>query len=286
MFAFKSTILTLAAVSVSAAAFVAPSQEKTRVGGAAIFNALILDGRTEVRLQSLKMPPATTVVGNAPQEIQFNTLEVFDPSLVAWVNELFSGQIRKRPGRTKYSNITLKRGSLRPITEALITEVGFPALNRSTDAPAAMSVKFRAVLGKPILLEVAGRTPRTDSQKTWLPSNFRLKMGGLPNARVQSMSGFVIKSELSGAVVSTIMLPLSDAKQWEAKLAPTPGSTAGVVPVDATAEYLGPDGKVRAVLSFRMLRMPRLNPLSPSAAASDPLVPVPMTIGNLRLSVG
>jgi len=156
----KTTIFVLAALSVSAAAFVAPTQEKTRVGGAAMLNALVLDGRTEIQLRSLQMPPATAGGGTTPQDVQFETLEVFDRSLVGWMNEVFTGQARKRPGRAVYSNITLKRGSIRTFHDALITQVTVPALDRSVSTPAALKVNFKAVLGKPTMVASASTAPR------------------------------------------------------------------------------------------------------------------------------
>lgn len=276
----RLSTLGLVAVSLAALSFCASAQDKTRVGGAALLNALIMSGSEPIALRKLVMPAP----GTASKEIRFETAAVFDPALVGWVQEFFDQQTRRRPGRVKFANIVLKRGYFQSFSEGALTEVVLPGPNRGKTALAVLSARFNATLGGRSAVGAMTADPPTAAAKTWLPANFRFRMGDLPCSSIQSMSDLVLKAPFSGGTVATFLLPFADAKQWEAKLAPAPGATAPLAPIDAVLEYLGPDGKTRASLAFRMQRMSRLP--TNATAANVPMVQAQVTIGMLKWKVG
>jgi phage tail-like protein len=82
-------------------------------------------------------------------------------------------------------------------TQALISEVGFPALDASSKDAAYMTLKLApqsTVNGKPrgTLSSIGGT-----KQKAWLVSNFRLQLGSLDTQGVSKIDSFTIKQSMA-----------------------------------------------------------------------------------------
>ncbi len=83
---------------------------------------------------------------------------------------------------------------------ALISEVGFPALDAASKDPAKLTVKIavesstKTKTNEPIV----GAAAVPQMQKKWLPANFRLKIDGLDDAmsRVNKVDAIVIKQKV------------------------------------------------------------------------------------------
>lgn len=74
-------------------------------------------------------------------------------------------------------------------TDALISEVGFPALDAASKDTAEMTVKFRpesTVRGKP------ESSPTDVKQKLWHAANFRLEIDGVDCTRVTTIDGLTV----------------------------------------------------------------------------------------------
>ena len=83
---------------------------------------------------------------------------------------------------------------------ALVTEVGFPALDAASKDAAKMTVKFTPEYTR-VKAKTGGAVQAPlgkGEQKKWLPSNFRLKIDGLDNAtpRVNKIEALTIKQKV------------------------------------------------------------------------------------------
>ena len=81
----------------------------------------------------------------------------------------------------------------RQFNDALITEIGFPALDASSKDAAYLDITFapettedRPASGKVVTLDAS-------KQKAWLQSNFRLELKGVATSRVSKIDAFTIK---------------------------------------------------------------------------------------------
>ncbi len=137
------------------------------------------------------------------------------------------GLRKKRPGRTKYGNITLrahagmgeplwswisamlsgkplfKSGAVHNLDssltatnmiefeDALITEVTFPTLDGGSKETAYLDIVITPSVTS--LKPGKAKPPIEKKQKQWLTSNFRLNIGSLPASRVSKIDSFTIK---------------------------------------------------------------------------------------------
>lgn len=118
-----------------------------------------------------------------------------------WLADFMTGRSPRKSGSiiaTDFSNRELQRLSF---TNALITEVSFPALDAASKDAAYLTVKLtpemtRQSLGKGATVRVPGDAK---AQKKWLPSNFRLKIDGLDAAaaRVNKIEAITVKQRVS-----------------------------------------------------------------------------------------
>ena len=170
------------------------------------------------------------------------------------------GVVRAAP----YSNIVLKRGVIQSFTpdmkpiattelsNAMISEITFPALDAARKEPAYMTIKIHAenVIhkkgdGKMVEGQIAPAT------KKWQSSNFKVDIGDLPCSRVSKVSSLtwkqgVAKDEVGRSRERTghvnnlkITLPMQDWNAWEnwmtRSLLSSEGETTGSI------TFLGPD---------------------------------------------
>jgi hypothetical protein len=84
----------------------------------------------------------------------------------------------------------------RQFNNALITAVGFPALDGSSKDAAYMTIKIapESIEDRP----ASGKTVTLDAskQKVWLQSNFRLELKNVPTSRVSKIDAFTIKQTM------------------------------------------------------------------------------------------
>lgn len=116
------------------------------------------------------------------------------PSVYDWISASLEGTYQRKNGAIVAADFNYVEKSRREFHDALITEVGFPALDAAAKDPAYLVLKFapdrterKPGSGKQL-------TPVSASkQKQWLPSNFRVRLDGLPTARVSKVDAFTIK---------------------------------------------------------------------------------------------
>ena len=146
-----------------------------------------------------------------------------------WIKASFDGKPEQRNGSVKLLNIKGQGTSL-DFTNALLTEIGFPALDAAAKDAAKMTIKFSPEVTR---MKAASGAPQgtVKGQKQWLPSNFRLEIQGLDCTKVSKIDAFTVKQtivtdQVGDARTPTrhpakveipdlrVELPLSSADTW------------------------------------------------------------------------
>lgn len=90
--------------------------------------------------------------------------------------------------------------ALGPTTEfanALISEIGFPALDAASKEPGTMSLSLRPErMARALASPAAAPVRPLGIQKKWLPANFRLKIDGLDCTKVNKIEAVTIKQKV------------------------------------------------------------------------------------------
>ncbi len=111
-----------------------------------------------------------------------------------WIALSLQGSYRRKSGEVVALDLNNAVRSSREFKEALITEIGFPAMDASSKDPAYMTVKFSPEQTERKKGSGATLTPEsTKQQKTWLPSNFRFELKGLPTSKINKIDALTIK---------------------------------------------------------------------------------------------
>ena len=120
-----------------------------------------------------------------------------------WIKDSFDHKYSRKNGAIVAANYNYQEISRLTFFNALIAEVGFPALDASSKDAAKLTVKLTPETTR--TTTSAGGGPSisgkygTDSkvQKKWLPSNFRLRIDGLEEAcsRVNKIEALVVKQK-------------------------------------------------------------------------------------------
>ena len=127
-----------------------------------------------------------------------------DKTIQAWIEELLGGKGSRRSGTIETADA---RGNVKSVLEfddALITEVGFPALDGSSKDAGSLSLTFRPESTRMSKGSGSLTSLTSAKQKKWLVSNFRLTLGDLPTARVAKIDAFAIKQQVAAEDVGEI----------------------------------------------------------------------------------
>jgi len=115
-----------------------------------------------------------------------------------WISATLTGNRdqERKSGAIIAADFNFNAQARREFTDALITEVGFPALDASSKDAAFMTVKFapEETVDKPASGKLSPESKKL--QKQWLPSNFRFEVGDknlLPTGRVNKIEAITIK---------------------------------------------------------------------------------------------
>ena len=120
-----------------------------------------------------------------------------------WIKASFDHKYTRKNGAIIAADYDYKEHSRLTFMNALITEIGFPALDAASKDAAKMSIKFApettrttTTTGGPSVSGKFGIDPKV--QKKWLPSNFRIRIDGLedPCTRVNKIEALVVKQKV------------------------------------------------------------------------------------------
>jgi hypothetical protein len=153
--------------------------------------------------------------------------------LAGWMVDFF-----KTPSQSHDGAIVATTAKLVPVTrhefrDALLTEIGFPALDGASKDPAFFTLK---IAPGSIEVEAADGSvlppPQEQKQKQWHAANFRFTLGDLPTKRVSKVDSFTVKQSTSPSAPGeerepqreptkieipnlTLTLSVSDIGPWE-----------------------------------------------------------------------
>ncbi len=115
-----------------------------------------------------------------------------------WVSANLSGKFQRKNGAVITASYDFKEKSRLQFNQALISEIGFPALDASSKEPAYLALKLVPDMAAPL----AGSDARINvdlgdrKNQIGLASNFRLSIAGLDCNRVNRVEPFTVKSVL------------------------------------------------------------------------------------------
>src|SRR4051812_48730780 len=118
-----------------------------------------------------------------------------------WIKDSFDHKYSRKNGAVISCDYNYKEHSRLTFTNALITEIGFPALDAGSKDAAKMSIKVSPEYTRMTTstggASVAGKYKNDQAvQKKWLPSNFRLKIDGLDCTRVNKIEAITVKQKV------------------------------------------------------------------------------------------
>ena len=112
-----------------------------------------------------------------------------------WIQATWQNAFQRRNGALIATDAQQNAVSRREFFEALITETTIPAMDASSKDPAYMTLKFAPELAR--TTKTSGKlTEAKSTQKSWLPSNFRLEIDGLDATKVNKIEALTIKQKV------------------------------------------------------------------------------------------
>ncbi|MCI0439288.1 MAG: phage tail protein, partial [Chloroflexi bacterium] len=122
-------------------------------------------------------------------------------ALYQWIEDSLDQRYTRKNGAIVAADFDYGAMSVREFYNALITEVGFPALDAASKDAAYMTIKMspETIVYKDTSSagDIQGAVSLTKAQKQWLPSNFRFTLGDLPTSRVNKIDAFTIKQSVA-----------------------------------------------------------------------------------------
>ncbi len=129
--------------------------------------------------------------------------------LIDWINASFDAQHMRAAGAIIAADADNTARSRRDYTEALITEVGFPACDAASKDASYFNITFQpeeVVMSDGDGSKLQGNV--NTNQKLFLPSNFRFELGSLPCKLVSKIDAFTWKQ-------GVVQDPIGDARIYQ-----------------------------------------------------------------------
>jgi len=149
------------------------------------------------------------LVGRYPGKPKFDDITItvgaaMSPAFWKWVEATVNNKPERRNGALVGYDFNSKERSRRTFSRALISEIGFPALDAATKASAIMTIKIAPENleykeGDNSALQHSQAQDEFKKQKLWLTSNFRFsldKFKGDDALRTAKVEGFSIKQNV------------------------------------------------------------------------------------------
>jgi hypothetical protein len=118
-------------------------------------------------------------------------------SVYDWLAASLKMNYTRKNGAIVSHDLKLQTTGEREFFNAVITEVGFPAMDAAAKDPCYLTVKFAPEYTRRKPGGIA-TPPPVKAQETWLPSNFRLEIDGLDCTRVSRIDAFTVKQKVVG----------------------------------------------------------------------------------------
>ena len=135
------------------------------------------------------------------EDITVNCGAGMSKGFYGWIKDSFDHKSSRKNGAIVTADYNYKEHSRLTFTNALITEVGFPALDASSKDAATMTIKFAPEYTRQTFApdgpSISGKYDiKPEVQKKWLASNFRLKIDGLDCTRVNKVEAITVKQKV------------------------------------------------------------------------------------------
>ena len=195
-----------------------------------------------------------------------------------WISASLNGSAVPKNGTISSADFDFNEKTRLAFERARLTQIEIPGCDGASKEPDYIdlvimpeAVRRQAGNGK-----VAAVADASKSQKSWLPSNFRLSINGLDTTRVSKVSALIIKPGPTPSISNLVIsFPEISAKGWEDWYQEFVVKNAGADPKanDAkektgTLEFLTPNRQgVLMKLTFRGLGLVRLAPEKAEANA-------------------
>jgi hypothetical protein len=151
----------------------------------------------------------TESVGGENKQIKHSAVADVDPisielgmsgstCVLQWIQDSLNKNYQQRSGQINHANFDMKTVFEHEFSDALITEVTFPALDAASKEPAYLKVKFQPKAVASRKTRGAKLTPIGGSkQKLWLCSAFRFNIDGIDEAKfTNKIESFTIKQNI------------------------------------------------------------------------------------------
>jgi phage tail-like protein len=114
-----------------------------------------------------------------------------------WIKASFERKHDRKDGAIVTADYKYNEITRMSFNHALISEIGFPALDASSKDAARMTIKIMPEFTR-TAKGTGKQLGKVDAkiQKKWLPSNFRLKIDGLDCTRVNKIDAIVVKQKI------------------------------------------------------------------------------------------
>lgn len=157
------------------------------VKGTVVEESLGLDDLQLKHIATVETDPLTVEVGISASS-----------SVLRWVRDSMNRKFSRRNGSVIHANFKYESVFEQSFSDALLSEITFPALDGSDKSAAYLTLKVqpeRITLEKGKGEKVLGKEGES-KQKLWAPSNFRLSIDGIDCTRVSKIDSFTIKQKI------------------------------------------------------------------------------------------
>jgi len=141
------------------------------------------------------------IAGVKYEDITVNCGTGMSSKFYDWIKASFDHNYTRKDGAIITADYNYKEYTRLNFFKALITEIGFPALDAASKDAAKMSIKFSPEYTRMVAKagsSIAGGTFKNDQsiQKKWLPSNFKLVIDKLDCTRVNKIEAITVKQKV------------------------------------------------------------------------------------------
>jgi hypothetical protein len=130
-----------------------------------------------------------------PEELVLRAGLGLHGSFYDWLAQTWAGKATRRSGAIVSTDANLKARSEREFDDALVSAVAFPALDAGAKTAGELTVRLAPQAVRTKKGSGQAMPGPAAKQKKWLPSNFRLELGGLDCKKVSKIDGFEVRQE-------------------------------------------------------------------------------------------
>ena len=137
---------------------------------------------------------ASPASSRKPQPIVMTFGASAPPGVLQWMADSFARKGLRRNGVILAHDLHLKETSRLTFTDALVTEIGFPALSAGSKGAALLTLKVRAEAARQTTTSPPATVKyKSGGQKKWSPSNFRVTVEGLDCTKIGKVDALTFK---------------------------------------------------------------------------------------------